>query len=423
MRSPVLTADGPVPIRIALYSHDSVGLGHTRRNLALARAFSEQIPRLTGRVATGLLLTSLPIPVSQLPGGFDRVGVPAIDKHDVAYRPRHLDIHLPELMRLRADVLRAAILGFGPDLLVVDRHVHGVGGELAATLVAIRRRLPRTRIVLGLRDVLDDPAAMAAEWDRLDLRAIRRQLDAIWVYGDPEVHDLRTSGEIPSRLTNLVQYTGFLATGRYAPAETAHERPYVLTMVGGGSDGRRLCLEAAAAPVPAGHTHVIVTGPQMSADDHADVAAQAGPAVRVLHSVPDGLDSISRATAIITMAGYNTVAEALPFDVPVLLVPREHPRTEQLIRARAVERAGAADVLRTADLDAGRLGRWLDDAVTRRVDRSHLDLAGLDLVSRLAARLVTDQAPHRATGSTADNAAGSAAPSEPIPQEHADVAV
>ena len=380
----------PRPIRVALYSHDSVGLGHTRRNLAIAHALAQELPARTGRGVTGLLLTSLPIPPSHLPAGFDLVGVPASGKSGTGYRPRHLGVRMPEVLRLRSDILRAGVLGFRPDLLVIDRHVHGVGGELAPTLAAVRRQLPLTRVVLGLRDVLDDPAAVAAEWASLDLPAVRRHLDAIWVYGDDAVHDLKRTGEVPAELADLVTSTGYLAAGRHHLAATEHARPYVLTMVGGGSDGTRLCVAAAAAPVPAGHTHVVVTGPQMSVADHTAVAAAAGPDTIVLRSVPDGLDSIRGAAALVTMAGYNTVAEALPFGSPMLLVPRETPRTEQLIRSRSLERVGAVDVLREDALDPSQLGAWLAGAVGRRVDRSHLDLDGLTTVSRLAAGLVTD---------------------------------
>ncbi len=45
------------PWRLALYSHDSMGLGHVRRNLALAHALTNQLPGLTGRTVTGVLIT------------------------------------------------------------------------------------------------------------------------------------------------------------------------------------------------------------------------------------------------------------------------------------------------------------------------------------------------------------------------------
>ena len=37
------------PVRIVLYSHDSTGLGHVRRNLSLAHHLALALPRLTGR--------------------------------------------------------------------------------------------------------------------------------------------------------------------------------------------------------------------------------------------------------------------------------------------------------------------------------------------------------------------------------------
>ena len=375
-------------MRVVLYSHDSVGLGHTRRNLALAHALARRLPALTGRPVTGLLLSSLSVPDHHLPPGFDLVAVPSVGKTDGAYHPRHLGVEMGEVVRLRADILRAAVLGFGPDLIIVDRHVHGLGGELAATLTAVRVLHPRTRIVLGLRDVLDDPRAAAAEWDRLDLGAVRHQVDAIWVYGDPRVHDLRTTGELPTELSHLVRFTGYLSRGREPFADSEHSRPYVLTMVGGGSDGLAVCRTAAQTAVPDAHRHVIVTGPQMSEEDHAEVLAHAGPDVQVVRTVPDGVGSIRGAAALVAMAGYNTLAEVMAYPVPTLLVPREEPRLEQLIRARALERAGVVDLVRARHLDPHALSRWLGAAVTRRVDRSGVALDGLATVGGLAADLL-----------------------------------
>ena len=46
-----------VPLRLALYSHDAKGLGHLRRNLALAHHLARALPGLTGRDVTGLVIT------------------------------------------------------------------------------------------------------------------------------------------------------------------------------------------------------------------------------------------------------------------------------------------------------------------------------------------------------------------------------
>ena len=55
--------------RIVLYSHDALGLGHLRRNLALAHRLAHDLPHLTGASVTGLLVAGLapPPPPSACP--------------------------------------------------------------------------------------------------------------------------------------------------------------------------------------------------------------------------------------------------------------------------------------------------------------------------------------------------------------------
>ena len=46
------------------------------------------------------------------------------------------------------------------------------------------------------------------------------------------------------------------------------------------------------------------------------------------------------------MGGYNTYCEMLSFDKPGLIIPREVPRMEQLVRARRAEELGLVTMLR-----------------------------------------------------------------------------
>ena len=65
---------------------------------------------------------------------------------------------------LRASLIRETALSFAPDLFIVDKEPLGLRGELEETLSDLKAR--GTRLVLGLRDVLDEPRALAAEWTR-----------------------------------------------------------------------------------------------------------------------------------------------------------------------------------------------------------------------------------------------------------------
>jgi predicted glycosyltransferase len=390
-------------LRVVFSSHDSQGLGHFRRNRALAHAVAAGVPALTGRPVTGLLVNGVGGAAGMsTPSGFDVVTVPAIGKTGRSYAARHLGLGLQQVTALRGEIVRATLECFAPDLLVVDRHAFGVDGELLPALVALRELVPAAHVVLGLREVLDAPVGVAAEWERVAPARVRELFDEIWVYGDPAVHDLRLTGELPDLLADLVTFHGYLSRGRVEDAHGLDPRePYVVTTAGGGSDGASLCRVAAATPVPAGHHHVVVTGPQMGEDDHRSVVRAAAPRTRVVRSVPDAAGLIRRAAASVSMAGYNTVAETLATDVPALLVPREQPRQEQLIRAAGLAATGAVDLLRLPDLTPDRLRAWWGEAVDRRVGRDRLDLGGLRSVARRTAALAAGRPP-RAVHAGAD---------------------
>ncbi|WP_109473648.1 glycosyltransferase family protein [Ornithinimicrobium cavernae] len=381
------------PFRVLLYSHDSVGLGHIRRNLALAHTLAADIPALTGRAVTGMLLTGVDHGTDlDVPAGFDVALLPGIRKGGSGYQPRHMQVPMGELIALRGRIVKGITTGLAPDLVIVDRHPYGVDGELRKALTKTRRKRPGTTIVLGLREVLDEPESVAREWERIgDLDRFREIFDEIWVYGDPTVHDVRETGEVPEELHDLVRYTGYLASGRrWVPETDPTELPFVLSMVGGGSDGKDVLSIAARATVPAGHRHLVVAGPQMPVEDLAEIQRVAAPGTRVVASVPDGLATIRRASAVVSMAGYNTVCEVMSTDTPVLLVPREAPRQEQLIRARALSASGSVDLERLADLTPERLGAWFAGAVSRSQRRDSIDLAGLAGVAHRVAALQHD---------------------------------
>ncbi|TFH53479.1 glycosyl transferase family 28 [Actinomyces viscosus] len=400
-----------VPLRVALYSHDAQGLGHLRRNLALAHHLARALPGLTGRDVTGLVITGLaPGQEHRLPDGFDWLVLPGVKKTKGAYLPQRLRITREDLTLVRGSLLSGVLSSFAPDLLIVDRHPYGVYQELREPLARMRQTHPGARVVLGLREVLDTPTTVQREWDELgDADTLRRLIDEVWIYGDASVHDLGATGEAPEALKERMRYTGYLAHGRDV-AETAdgspasatlagnaeEAEPFILTTAGGGSDGVTLLRAAAAARVPDGYRHVVVTGPQLEEPLFHQVARAAGPRTSVRRSWAGMSRHIEQAAAVISMAGYNTVSEILASATPALLVPRETPRLEQLIRATALKDAGAVDLLRVTDLSAAALEGWLAEhlhdpapgAGGQVAGRRRLHLDGLVTVPRLAAELI-----------------------------------
>ena len=438
---------------IALYSHDSVGLGHSRRNRALAFALAAQLPALTGGSVGGLLIAGHPdAGRDPLPEGWDWLVLPGMTRTAGEYGPRRLGLDGPALRDLRSATIDAALAALEPDLFIADRHPFGIDGELRPVLSALRAR--GTATVLGLREVLDTPRVAAAEWEALGgAEHVASFLDAIWVYGDAHVYDPRLTGELPPALARRAVLTGYLSHGRPAgrgagrpdvlptgrreeptagcPADrptdrpagrpvgrsaglgsarrsSAPERPYVLTVLGGGSDGAALARLAVRSRPPRGHRHLLITGPQMPADEIAELRALAETANRaagaagaaaaegpttVLRSAPDVPELIAEAASVVCMGGYNTLAEVMATTTPALVVPRTRRRQEQPRRAQALAAVGAVETREPHSLTAEDLTAWWDRSATTRTDRSGLDLGGLDVVPRLAAQLLPASVP------------------------------
>lgn len=377
--------------RIVLYSHDSMGLGHLRRNLALAHHLATHLPQVSGKDISGLLVCGL-IPGDDvvLPQGFDWLYLPSIKKEEGVYVPRHLNASFGELSHLRSGLLSAALSDFDPDLVIIDRHILGVGGELLNPLRAVRKNNPAARIVLGLREVLDHPEQAQKEWAALGpVKELRTLIDEIWIYGDPKIHNPLSTGEIPANFRDLCVFTGYLSRGRHCddhplPAEL----PYILTTVGGGQDGALLLHAALGITPPHGMEHIIVTGPQMSDSTVQHLASRLPARTQLIRSLPGMPKAIGHAQAVIAMAGYNTTCEILASRTPALLVPRETPRQEQLIRATALAHHNAVDMLRASDVSVAALDNWVHTVSGMRDERSSVQLDGLKEVLRRALNLV-----------------------------------
>jgi predicted glycosyltransferase len=377
--------------RIALYCHDALGLGHIRRTLSLARAFSELDPRPDILVLSGAQ-EALALP---RPPGCDVLRLPGLVKQG---RERYAARDLPgvapaELSALRSGVAAAALTSFAPDLLVVDRHPRGVGGELEAALMALAGR---STVVLGLRDVLDDPAAAGREWfAHRCAAALDAWYDAVWVYGDRRVYDVTADIVVPPRLREAVHFTGYLAHGRDERTARTGARRTVLGLVGGGSDGAELARAFVEAAPLHGRRATLVLGPQMPWEDRTwlHAAARDVATLRVLDFVSDMAVLLDQAGAVVAMAGYNTACEVLDRRLPTLMVPRVTPRAEQLVRAARLEDHGLVTLLHPGDLTPRSVASWVAGA-TSRAARGPLPvprLDGLSQVNRLAAALLEER--------------------------------
>ncbi len=109
-----------------------------------------------------------------------------IKLNDGDYQPLGLNIGLDDILSMRAKIIRYTAEAYDPDVLLVDKEPLGLRGEVHDTLTMLKAR--GTPLVLGLRDVMDEPGQLAEEWERKNAApALIDLYDAIWVYGLPQI--------------------------------------------------------------------------------------------------------------------------------------------------------------------------------------------------------------------------------------------
>jgi predicted glycosyltransferase len=337
--------------RVLIYSHDSFGLGHLRRCRAIAHSLVDADPAVSILILSG----------SPIIGSFDFrsrvdfVRVPGVIKlRNGEYVSLNIHIDVDETLAMRSSIIRHAADIFDPDLLIVDKEPLGLRGEVRETLDLLQRR--GTALILGLRDVMDDPEALGSEWERKQaVPALAEYYDEIWVYGLPQICDPLAGLPVPASVRERITYTGYL---RRAASEL-HLTPEIMGIIdsqfllvtpGGGGDGEALIdlvLSAYEYDRDIPHPALLVFGPFMLPETRAAFASRAARLDNVRAITFNArLESLmARAAGVVAMGGYNTFCEILSFDKRALIIPRTAPRLEQFIRTKRAAELGLLSML------------------------------------------------------------------------------
>jgi predicted glycosyltransferase len=386
--------------RILMYSQDSLGLGHLRRLTNLAEALVARRSDL----AILLVVDSPVAPFFELRPGIDFVKLPTVVKVDAGvFRAGRMQVPYDEVRALRSCLLRNIALRFAPDLLLVDHMPGGANRELLPALQAIDRRAQPTRVVLGLRDIIDRPDVTCEVWRREGAyEAMERHYDRVLVYGARDVFATADEYGIAERMGDRVRYCGYVCNmAAVEEPRRVRERlglgdePIVAAMAGGGADGLPLMstlLEAARLLGPRRpFATLMVTGPFLAEAERTALRERAGACgVRVLTTVGDSLSHMHAADVVVSMGGYNTMSEILRLARRAIVVPRAGPSAEQSMRARLFAQRGLVDVLAASELAPATLALAIERALSEPGPQRPRLVPDLDGVANAATALIEE---------------------------------
>jgi predicted glycosyltransferase len=411
--------NGVPTYNILMYSHDTYGLGHIRRSMAIAAHLSDANTNV-------LILTGSPIAGRfSFPEQVDFVRIPGMikDTHG-GYQSSSIRIDMDQALSIRTNIILATAQTFRPDLFIVDKEPHGLKREVLPTLEWLRAHSPTTISILGLRDILDDSEVICRDWqDRGVYSSLARLYDEIWIYGNQEIYDPVTEYQLPAEIHDKVVFTGYIPR-QYLQAvirdkirkqyRIAEEEPFVLVTTGGGGDGAEMLDNFLAMheqyPTTLPFKSLIVTGPflpKVQREQIKNRGKRYGISTIPFH--PRLEDLMKAADLVVSMGGYNTICEILTQKTPALIIPRETPRREQLIRATCLKEHHLLDFIPWNEMTPQLLHEKILSTISNRDQyleaMAAFSLSGLDAIRKRLVHFKKNRAAKTPTGEEDDPAA------------------
>lgn len=410
MNSPAATPPTSVDPRepaynILMYSHDTYGLGHIRRTMAIANHLRDERTNV-------LILTGSPLAGRfRFPEQVDFVRIPGMIKHtNDEYKSLSIRIDEVQALSIRTNIILATAQTFEPNLFIVDKEPLGLKKEVLPTLQWLKEQRPSTKTVLGLRDILDDSSVIQKDWtDKGVYSCLDTLYDEIWVYGNREIYNPVEMYNIPPHIHDKVTFTGYIPRRTLDPPKKRSVRKryrimdddtFVVVTTGGGGDGSEVIDHFLDMhdyyPTTLPFKSLIVTGPFMPKKKREAIKKRAKKfGIKTLPFHPQMEELMLGADLIISMGGYNTICEILTQQTPALIIPRETPRLEQLIRAKRLNKQGLLDFIPWKEVNPQTLRDKLFNLITshdRVVNKINcFKLSGLDVMHRRLTHFKAEQ--------------------------------
>lgn len=376
----------PLIERVLFYTHNSIGLGHAVRTLAIITGMREASPRTEFLVVSG---TSVPQLFSL--EGIEIIKLPStklvIGPRDRSLRPRYLkSVSLEKVFDFRQRIITEAFEFFQPNALMIEHNMTGQMNELVP--LQLRKWMRRggamdfamcyiCRGIMSRGPLLRIPYQNPRH--RSESVNIGQLYDYIYVLEDREVVDvnkefLGDDPELEDKISYLGKITSRTKTELPARQESLDRfnldrRPVILLTLGRfGQVGRisRLIMDSLKdSGTLADFQAVIVLDPYLEHHEAREIrryAARQG--IKILPFVPNLLELINVAELVICRAGYNTVNELLLTDTKALIIAEDHAGGEQELRIKSLPKKNVT-VMQSSQIEDSDLDGLIRDLLSR----------------------------------------------------------
>lgn len=346
--------------RILVYTHNSIGLGHAVRTMAVIDGMRAAMPE-----AEFLVLSGGSAPQIFLSEFVETIKLPGL-RHDLnaagqPFLPRYLpSLSRDEVLAWRRQLIADSLAAFRPHVVMIEHSLAGLMGEAAPLLAGSRALIHGGHVLVHLSRGIyrENPMLLAPAGEYVGLPSpitVTGLYDALYVLEDRTAVDVNREffGNDPA-LEERIHYLGRvtaknleeLQSGETLAAALRLQPPLVLVSLGRHG---RVCelhaqlFNALAALKRLGRYEagevLVVLDPYLSREETAQLkAAPHALPVRRLPFAPGLAEVMAASDLVVSRAGYNTCNELLVTGRPALVIPETHPSREQERRAQGLPR-------------------------------------------------------------------------------------
>jgi predicted glycosyltransferase len=297
-----------------------------------------------------------------------------------------------QMRAVRESIITATARTYRPQLILVDDAPAGLSRELVRGLAFLRRATPHVEIVLGLKEIIEEPAKLRAQWESSGAYQLVEEIyDRILVFGDRRIGDPVIDLGLSPAVAAKTTFCGYLfdatKTSRAADVRARlgladAETPLIVVTTGGGKADTSVVgayLETVRSHLRARVASFVTMGPLLPAGERAELERLADglPDLTIVPYAPDLRAYLEAADLVVIRGGYNTVCEVIGLGKRAIVVPRER-WYEQEVRAERLAQYGVLSLLSAEDLSPATLARTIESVLGSSPPPHDLDFGGLE---------------------------------------------
>ncbi len=344
--------------RILVYTHNSIGLGHAFRTLAVITGMKKWRPDIDF-----LVVSSTSVPQIFFKEGIEVIKLPSvkidIDQKDNPMRSRYLTgFELEAIFDFRQKLIMESFDFFQPDVLIIEHNMTGQMSELIPLLMKkwMRKGGPVDFALVHIcRGIMKWIPLLSIPYQNPRHRSesinIGALYDFMYVLEDREVIDINKQflGNDPE-LEKKIRYLGKITNKAYGELPSRNEaldrfglpnKKTILISLGRNCRvidlSKRFLEMLERTGVGDNYQVVMVMDPYLDNGVAQELCCNPlSKNVRFLPFVPDLVDLVHHSDLVICRAGYNTVNEILLTGTKAIVIPENHGGGEQELRAQSV---------------------------------------------------------------------------------------